>query len=115
MIKIIRRKFIMRKLFSFLLTIALVMSFATVAISSVSAAEISDETVGAANTVEGVGATNTATQVGAGSDVSSTGSTSGKVYFVKPEKWAGTIVYCHIYHAEDGSFFNWQHNKEKCT
>ncbi|MGN1127317.1 MAG: hypothetical protein ACI4RI_07730 [Ruminococcus sp.] len=57
----------MKKMISFLLAIAVVMSFSTVMITS-SAAE----------------------SVGATTDTNSTGI-SGKVYFEKPSMWAGTI------------------------
>lgn len=106
----------MKKIFSLLLTVVLVMSIATIATCSVSAAENSDVTVGAADTAESAGASDNGTQVGAGSDVSESG-TSGKVYFEKPAKWAGTIVYCHIFEATGDmqAFFGWQTKKEKCT
>ncbi len=98
----------MKKLVSLLLMVVVVISFATIAVTSVSAEE-SEDLVAAAASDEVV-------FVGAGTDVSDSG-TSGKVYFVKPDNWAGTMVYCHIYEAagEKTSFFGWQTKKEKCT
>ncbi|MCH5202354.1 MAG: LPXTG cell wall anchor domain-containing protein [Oscillospiraceae bacterium] len=96
----------MKKFLSFLLVIAVVMSFGTIAMTSVSAEENDD--------LVSVAAADDAVSVGAGTDVADTGS-SGKVYFTKPDKWSGTIVYCHIWEVKGGdSFFNWQMKKEKC-
>ena len=102
----------MRKLLSFVLVIAVVMSFATVAMT-VSAAENDDAAV-AAQSEEVAVAAEGDVEVGAGTDVESTG-TSGKVYFEKPKQWAGTIFYCHIFEATGDmtSFFGWQAKKEK--
>ncbi len=98
----------MKKLVSLLLMVAIVMSFATITVTSVSAEENEDLVAAAAS--------DDAVSVGAGTDVSDSG-TSGKVYFVKPDNWVGTMVYCHIYEAtgEKTPFFDWQSKKEKCT
>lgn len=107
----------MKKLVSLLLMVAVVMSFTTIAITSVSAEENEDLVAAAANeNVEEAAASDDAVSVGAGTDVSDSG-TSGKVYFVKPDKWVGTIVYCHIFEAtgDQTSFYGWQTKKEKCT
>jgi hypothetical protein len=56
------------------------------------------------------------TQVGAVSNAEETGL-AGKVYFIKPDSWEGTTIYCHIFEA-DGSmlnFFSWQTKNEQCT
>lgn len=77
----------MKKIISFLLTIAVIMSCLTVMMTS--------------------SATTT--------DVNATGTT-GKVYFEKPSMWAGTTFYVHIWENETGtSFYGWQTKKEKMT
>ncbi len=102
----------MKKFLSFLLVIAVVMSFATIAMT-VSAAENDEVAVAAENDGVAVAAADGDTSVGAGTDVSESG-TSGKVYFEKPAKWAGTIFYTHIFEAtgDQTSFFGWQSKKE---
>ncbi|MGN1127205.1 MAG: hypothetical protein ACI4RI_07165, partial [Ruminococcus sp.] len=104
----------MKKFLSFLLVIAVVMSFATIAMT-VSADE-NDEVVaaGASEEVQEVAADD-AVSVGAGTDTDASGA-AGKVYFEKPSAWAGTIYYTHIWDTETGtSFFGWQTKKEKLT
>ena len=104
----------MKKLLSFLLVIAVVMSFATIAMT-VSADE-NDEVVaaGASEEVQEVAADD-AVSVGAGTDTEASGD-AGKVYFKKPDAWAGTTFYTHIWDTETGtSFFGGQTKKEKLT
>ncbi|MGN0459389.1 MAG: hypothetical protein ACI4HL_00585 [Ruminococcus sp.] len=82
----------MKKMISFLLTIAVVMSFSTIMMTS-SAAE----------------------SVGATTDTNASGTT-GKVYFEKPSMWTGEYFYVHIWENETGtSFYGWQTKKEKMT
>lgn len=96
-----------------MLVIAIVMSFATIAMT-VSAAEDDSVAVGAENTVEEVAA-DPGVSVGAGTDAEASGD-AGKVYFEKPSVWSGTIFYTHIWETESGtSFFGWQTKKEKLT
>lgn len=102
----------MKKLFSFLLTVAVVMSMAAIAMS-VSAEETEISAAGATDVVDEVAANDAGTQVGAGADVATSGD-AGKVSFIKPEKWSGKQVFCHIYDS-DSSFYDWQQKAEKCT
>ena len=103
----------MKKLLSFLLVIAVVMSFATIAMT-VSADESEVVAAGASEEVQEVAADD-AVSVGAGTDTEASGD-AGKVYFKKPDAWAGTIFYTHIWDTETGtSFFGWQTKKEKLT
>ena len=103
----------MKKLLSFLLVIAVVMSFATIAMT-VSADESEVVAAGASEEVQEVAADD-AVSVGAGTDTEASGD-AGKVYFKKPDAWKGTIFYTHIWDTETGtSFFGWQNKKEKLT
>lgn len=103
----------MKKFLSLLLVIAVVMSFATIAMT-VSADENELVAAGATEEVAEVAADD-AVSVGAGTDTDASGA-AGKVYFEKPSAWAGKIFYTHIWDTETGtSFFGWQTKKEKLT
>lgn len=103
----------MKKFLSFLLVIAVVMSFATIAMT-VSADENELVAAGASEEVEEVAADD-AVSVGAGTDTDAAGA-AGKVYFEKPSAWAGTTFSTHIWEVESGtSFFGWGAKKEKLT
>ncbi|MDD6646107.1 MAG: Ig-like domain-containing protein [Oscillospiraceae bacterium] len=82
----------MKKIFSFLLVIAVVMSFSTVMTTASATDSVSTNT-----------------------NINTLGS-SGKVYFEKPSMWEGTTFYTHIWESENGTaFFGWQSKKEKMT
>lgn len=82
----------MKKIFSFLLTIAFVISFSTVMTTASATDSVSTNT-----------------------NINTLGS-SGKVYFEKPSMWEGTTFYTHIWESENGtSFYGWRTKKEKMT
>lgn len=82
----------MKKIFSFLLTIAFVISFSTVMTTASATDSVSTNT-----------------------GINTLGS-SGKVYFEKPSVWEGTTFYTHIWESENGtSFYGWRTKKEKMT
>ena len=82
----------MKKILSFLLTIAVVISFSTVMTTASATDSVSKNT-----------------------GINTLGS-SGKVYFEKPSVWEGTTFYAHIWESENGtSFYGWQTKKEKMT
>lgn len=103
----------MKKFLSFLLVIAVVMSFATIAMT-VSADENELVAAGASEEVSEVAADN-AVSVGAGTDTDASGA-AGKVYFEKPSAWAGTTFSAHIWEAKSNTpFFGFGTKKEKLT
>lgn len=82
----------MKKVLSFLLVIAVVMSFSTVMTTASATDSVSTNT-----------------------NINTLGS-SGKVYFEKPSMWEGTTFYTHIWESENGtSFYGWRTKKEKMT
>lgn len=82
----------MKKILSFLLTIAVVISFSTVMTTASATDSVSTNT-----------------------SINTLGS-SGKVYFEKPSVWEGEFFYAHIWETENGTpFFGWQMKKEKMT
>lgn len=82
----------MKKILSFLLTIAFVISFSTVMTTASATDSVSTNT-----------------------NINTLGS-SGKVYFEKPSMWEGTTFYTHIWESENGtSFYGWRTKKEKMT
>ncbi|MDD6644893.1 MAG: LPXTG cell wall anchor domain-containing protein [Oscillospiraceae bacterium] len=101
----------MKKFLSFLLVIAVVMSFATIAMT-VSADENELVAAGATEEVAEVAADD-AVSVGAGTDTEASGE-AGKIYFEKPSAWAGTTFSTHIWVVETGeSFFGFSTKKER--
>lgn len=103
----------MKKFLSFLLVIAVVMSFATIAMT-VSADENELVAAGATEEVAEVAADD-AVSVGAGTDTDASGA-AGKIYFEKPSAWAGKTFSTHIWEVESGtSFFGFGTKKEQLT
>lgn len=103
----------MKKFLSFLLVIAVVMSFATIAMT-VSADENELVAAGATEEVAEVAADD-AVSVGAGTDTDASGA-AGKIYFEKPSAWAGKTFSTHIWEVESGtSFFGFGTKKERLT